>query len=125
MWVVPGQLEVVAYYAVAPTQLVRADGLSRSMLGGFTVVPAFLLARLALATALQGQGLGSEVLLDALEITVEAARRAGGRLIVVDAIDDGARAFYEHHDFTPIGDGRRLVIKVATVEARLSDPPPS
>lgn len=41
-----------------------------------------------------GTGLGSELLVDALERIVDAAQVGGGRLIVVDAIDDEARAFY-------------------------------
>ncbi|WP_341359269.1 GNAT family N-acetyltransferase [Georgenia sp. M64] len=115
MWTVRGSLSVRAYYAVAPTQLNRADGLSRSMSAGYTSVPAYLVARLAVDLELQGRGLGAELLLDALELVVEAAELGGGRLVVVDAIDEMARAFYEHHGFTRIGGSDRLVIKVATV----------
>lgn len=115
VWTVRGSLSVRAYYAVAPTQLNRADGLSRSMSAGYTSVPAYLVARLAVDLELQGRGLGAELLLDALELVVEAAELGGGRLVVVDAIDEMARAFYEHHGFTRIGGSDRLVIKVATV----------
>ncbi|WP_211338714.1 GNAT family N-acetyltransferase [Georgenia muralis] len=108
-------MSVRAYYAVAPTQLNREDGLSRSMSAGYTSVPAYLVARLAVDLELQGRGLGAELLLDALELIVEAAELGGGRLVVVDAIDEMARAFYEHHGFTRIGGSDRLVIKVATV----------
>jgi hypothetical protein len=51
---------------------------------------------------------------------VEAARRAGGRLVVVDAIDNAARRFYQRHDFEPLsGDESRLVLKLSTAARAL------
>lgn len=118
VWTQPDDTGVVAYYAVTPTQ-VRRHEVSRSLSGGVEVVPGYLLARLALDRSLHGQGLGAELLLDALELIVAAATRAAGRLIVVDAIDDAAHAFYEHHGFIPIAGERRLAMKVATARAAL------
>jgi hypothetical protein len=52
---------------------------------------------------------------------VDAARRAGGRIIVVDAIDGAAKRFYEHHDFVPVpGDDHRLVLKLDTAAKALA-----
>jgi GNAT superfamily N-acetyltransferase len=122
VWTEPGSRVVVAYYSIAPSQI-RRDGLSRSMAGGVSVVPAYLLARLALDGGLRGQGLGAELLRDALEVIIAAASQAAGRLIVVDAIDDAAAAFYRHHDFQPLsGNPFRLVMKVATARQALSLP---
>lgn len=109
----------VAYYSVAPTQLTSSELPSRSLAGGYSVAPGYLLARLALDRSLQGQGLGSELLFDALTRITDAASRAGGRLIVVDAIDQDAHGFYCHHDFQPIEGSRRLVMKIATARAVL------
>src|SRR5262249_53331438 len=82
--------------------------------------PAYLLAKLALDRSLQGQGLGSELLLDALETMMKASTAVGGRVIVVDAVDDNAYAFYQHHDFQPIpNNDKRLFIKVETVHHAL------
>ena len=39
-------------------------------------------------------------------------------MIVVDAIDAAAAAFYEHHDFVRVGESQ-LVMKVATARAAL------
>lgn len=67
-------------------------------------------ARLALDASLHGHGYGygAQVLLDALDEVVRAAEIGGGRLIVVDAIDDEAYAFYEHFDFMPVKNRRGL-----------------
>jgi GNAT superfamily N-acetyltransferase len=118
VWIPAGGREVLAYFSVAPTQVVRSE-VPRSLTGGYTVIPGYLLARLALDVRLQGQGLGSELLLDALERIVDAANVGGGRLIVVDAIDDEAHAFYRRHDFVAVPATMRLFLKVATAQAIL------
>ena len=111
---------VVGYFAVAPHLLVRNDAPPRLARGAPQQIPAILLAKLALVTSLQGQGLGAELLIHALETVVAAARRAGGRIVLVDAIDDSAREFYEHHDFVLLPDhDRRLVMKLSTVAKEL------
>lgn len=120
VWTESGSLSVVAYYAITPTQIRRVE-LSRSMAGGVSVVPGYLLARLALDRSLHGRGLGGQLLRDALEVVVAAAGHAAGRLVVVDAIDDAAAAFYRHYDFRPVaGSPHRLVMKVATARRALS-----
>jgi len=111
---------VVAYYSVVPTQVFRAE-LPRDMTGGYAVVPAYLLARLALDGTLQGQGHGSSLLVDALTTIVHASETGAGRLIVVDAIDESAASFYRKHDFKPVGvpTSNRLAMKVSTARAAL------
>lgn len=64
-------------------------------------VPVMVLARLAVATGQQGQGLGAGLLKDALLRTLQAADIAGIRAFVVHAKDDEARVFYERYDFMP------------------------
>jgi predicted GNAT family N-acyltransferase len=119
VWTRPGERTVVAYHAIAPTQLARVALPSRSLSAGFSHVPGYLIGRLALDHALHGQGLGTQLLLDALERIVEAANRAGGRVIVVDAIDETAHRFNLHHGFHGIEDSNRLVMKLATAAAVL------
>jgi len=114
VWTAPEDSRVVAYFSVCPSRIERLYVGAR-LSGGYSVVPAYLLARLALDQSLHGQGLGAQLLLDALTRIVDAAGIAGGRLTVVDAIDEQAAQFYRHHDFQPVKDNdRRLVLKVAT-----------
>lgn len=111
---------VRGYFAVAPHLLLREDAPPRLARGASREIPAILLAKLALGTSLQGQGLGSELLVHALETIVGAARRAGGRVVLVDAIDNHAKEFYEHHDFEPLpGHPRRLVMKLSSAAKAL------
>ena len=62
-------------------------------------------------------GLGGIPLHDALSRAVAASQQAGGRYLVVDALDDNARQFCEHHGFTPAPRPDRLVRKVSDIEA--------
>ena len=49
----------------------------------------------------------------------------GGKLVVVDAIDSSAAAFYAHHDFLTIPENPlRLVQKLSTVAKALDHPWP-
>ncbi|HXB66091.1 MAG TPA: GNAT family N-acetyltransferase [Solirubrobacteraceae bacterium] len=108
---------VVGYFALAP-HLVERDALPRSAgRGAPSRIPAILLGKLALDARLQGQGIGAELLTQALVMIIEAARAAGGRLVVVDAVDEKAASFYRAHDFQPSpADTRRLIMKLSTAE---------
>jgi GNAT superfamily N-acetyltransferase len=110
---------VVAYFTIAAHLFVR-DYLPRSLgRGNPAQIPAVLLARLALDKALHGQGLGGELLADALSRIVVATRVVAARFVVVDAIDEAAHGFYEHHGFRPIPNSMRLVQKVGDIAAAL------
>lgn len=111
--------KIWAYFSLAPTEVAR-DVLSRGQSSGYTTVPAYLLARLAVHAELRGLGYGGQVLVDALSRVVSAAESGGGRLVVVDAIDDTAASFYRHYDFIPVkGNPRRLVLKIASIHKLL------
>lgn len=117
--------EVGGYIAIAPHLLARDELPAAIRHGTPARIPAILLAKLALDERLHGQGLGQELLVHALTTIVHAARAAGGRVVVVDAIDDRAAHFYLAHDFTPVPDNpHRLVMKLSTAAKALGLPWP-
>ncbi len=109
---------VVAYYSLMPYLIEASDMSKRQAKGLPHRVPCYLVARLALDESLQGEGrrLGSQLLSSALLRAAGAAEEAGGRYIVVDALNERARAFYLHHGLEPL-EGRvdRLVIRVKDI----------
>lgn len=124
VWVDPPSREVVAYFTLA-AHLVRREETPKAVgHGSPDAIPAVLLARLALDRSLQGKGLGGQLLLDALERGIEASQRAAARLVVVDAIDESAAAFYRRYGFRPCPDLRRLVRKTSDIAAALGSRPP-
>ena len=109
---------VAAYYSVCPTS-VRSDELPRTVQGGNSVIPAYLLARLALDVKLQGRHLAKYLMADALETMDAAAANYGGRLIVVDAIDDALMPFYEKWGFCRIVGTNRLHLTARQLHASM------
>jgi GNAT superfamily N-acetyltransferase len=117
--------QIAGYFALAPHLLGRQEVPTRVGRGAPRHIPAILLAKLALDRNLHGQGLGAELLVRALRTTLAAARGAGGKIVVVDAVDGDAERFYEHHDFVLLpGNPRRLVRKLSTIAKALREPWP-
>ncbi|HEV3321669.1 MAG TPA: GNAT family N-acetyltransferase [Solirubrobacteraceae bacterium] len=86
-------------------------------------LPTILIARLAVDRRHQGQGLGSRLLAEALRRAVAASDAVAARLVVVDAIDDNAAAFYRRRGFTDIPENpRRLFRKIADIRRSLDTP---
>lgn len=111
---------IVGYFALAPHLVEREQAPPRIGRGAPRRIPAILLAKLALDERLQGKGLGGELLVHALTTIIAAARSAGGRVVVVDAIDADAAAFYSAHDFQPSpANPHRLVLRLSTVARAL------
>jgi GNAT superfamily N-acetyltransferase len=95
----------------AATEVVR-KGLSRHF-----PIPVAILARLAIDTRSQGQGLGARLLDDALKRVCRAAEEVAVRAVVVHAIDDRAAGFYERFGFRALGAAPRTLM-VTLIELR-------
>jgi GNAT superfamily N-acetyltransferase len=121
VWTGPDDI-VVGYFSLCPHE-VRRDVLPAALAHGSPhAVPAILLARLALDVSLHGEGLGTDLLLDALSRAADAVEIVGGRLIVVDAIDESAASFYEHHGFRAVPSRpARLFRKASDVAAAIRE----
>ncbi|MCA9599841.1 MAG: GNAT family N-acetyltransferase [Myxococcales bacterium] len=116
-----GDNAVVAYFSLA-AHLVTRNTLPRKIARGSPdAIPAILLAKLALDRTLQGQGLGGELLWDALSRAVAASDIAAARVVVVDAIDEDAARFYGHYGFVAVPRNTcRLVQKTSDIAAALA-----
>ena len=73
-------------------------------------VPVILLGQLAVDEAWRGRGLGSDLLIDAARRTLAASGVVGARAVVVQAIDDRARVFYERFGFRPFSEREPLML---------------
>lgn len=98
-YVVRAGQEVVAYDALAAGSVAQAAAPGRLRRNMPDPVPVVVLARLAVARGHQGRGLGRALLRDAVLRTLAAADVIGVRGLLVNAISDEARAFYERHGF--------------------------
>lgn len=87
--------QIVGYYSLAPTA-VATEYVPEKLRGhlGRYPVPGVLLARLAVDHRFEGQGIGGLLFMDAAIKTMHAADYAGGHLLVIDAKDARAAAWY-------------------------------
>jgi GNAT superfamily N-acetyltransferase len=93
---------VAGYYTLAVGQVLREEAPERLTKGlARHPVPIMLLARLAVDRRWQGQGVGTALLKDAMQRTLQAAEIAGIRAFAVHAKDETARKFYLKFDFIP------------------------
>jgi ribosomal protein S18 acetylase RimI-like enzyme len=82
----------------------------------YPTVPTIRMGRLAVDRADRNQGLGAALLADALSRSIDSGVAAFA--LVVDAKDDAATAFYEHHGCIPLTrQPSTLFLPLATVRA--------
>lgn len=93
--------EIAGYYALATGAIAHAEAPGRIKRNMPDPVPVIIIGRLAIASKFQGYGIGAALLRDAVLRTIQAADIAGIRAILVHAISERAKRFYEKHGFIP------------------------
>ena len=90
---------VVGYYSLAAASIMHAHATGSVRRNMPEPAPAVLIGRLALDKAWQGRGHGISLLQDAVLRIVGAAETVGVRAILVHAMSDEAKRFYERFGF--------------------------
>lgn len=112
---------VVCFFTVAPTMVKESDAPSWLMMGWPSrgiPIPGWLLGRMAVHAHHQAQGLGRRTVREALRTVASATKLTGGRVVVVDAMNDGLVDFYTKMGFDAFpGDPLRLGIAMMDVMA--------
>jgi GNAT superfamily N-acetyltransferase len=113
-YVVCAGQQVVGYYALAVGAVAHAEAPGRVRRNMPDPVPVMIIGRLAVHKNYQGRRIGPALLRDAVLRTLQAADIAGIRAILVHAISEPARRFYENCGFiaSPM-DPMTLMITVA------------
>lgn len=118
--------DLIAGYYTLSSYTVSATSLPPEItkkLPRYPQLPAILIGRLANDQRYRGQGIGSALLVDALRRIVKTTADIAAIGVVVDAKDNNARQFYEHHEFLaflddeyklflPMGTAARLIAKI-------------
>jgi len=110
-----GEQRIAGFYTLASASLLLSDlpaSLTKNSARSPSV-PAIRLGRLAVDQDFKGQCLGGALLADALERALRSEIAAYA--LMVDAKDESAVAFYQHHGFIRLPDqGRKLFLPLAT-----------
>jgi GNAT superfamily N-acetyltransferase len=115
--------EHVMGYVSLTTGSVRHDEAPKRYVRGMPAyrIPTILIARLGVDHRHQGRQLGSRLFAEALRFAVVASDAAAARLVVVDAIDEKATAFYRKRGFIDVPENPlRLYRKVSDIRRSLT-----
>ena len=108
---------VIAYYTLSTLSIELnqlPDKLARKL--PKHPVPAALIGRPAISSAAQGQGFGKLLLADAIKRTLAVGDQIAIYAMVVDAISDSAKEFYEQFGFTRLSDdSSRLFLPLKSI----------
>jgi len=112
--------DILGYYSLSAAtvllDVVPAEVAAR--LGRQQSVPTTLMGRLAVSVKRQGQGLGAQLLWDALKRSEARSRDIGSVAVIVDAKDGNAARFYEKFGFRRFADPPlRLYLMMSTIAA--------
>jgi GNAT superfamily N-acetyltransferase len=106
---------VVGYYALAAGGITSNEAPGRVRRNMPDPIPVMVLGRLAVDRREQGKGLGALLLRDAVERTRRLASEMGMAEILVHAISEEAKRFYQHWGFV------ESPLNPMTLVARLKD----
>ena len=90
---------VLGYYALAAGAVAHQDATSAVRRNMPDPVPVMVLARLAVDARVQGIKLGAALLQDAVTRVRSVAENAGVRALLVHALNERAKQFYEYYGF--------------------------
>jgi GNAT superfamily N-acetyltransferase len=114
---------VLGFYSVSPASVAydRTPELVRRGVARHEV-PAFRLARLAVALPMQGRGLGGQLLLAAGRRCLLAATEVGGVALLIDAKADRVANWYASYGAMPLLDAPlSLLLPFATIRTALAE----
>lgn len=110
---------LAGFYTLAATSIPLTE-LPESVtkkLPRYPLVPAVLIGRLAVDMRFANQGLGGALLADAIHRCIQSPPAAFA--VLVDAKDESAVSFYEHHGFIKMAEPQKLFLPLATAEKAL------
>lgn len=117
-----GDGEIAGYYTLATAQLDFSDLPAEAAKGlPKRLLPVAVLAWLGVAAHLKGQGLGKKLLAKALRDCYEAGQTFAFIAVILDCLNDDAKAFYGRFHFRELpGHPYRLFITAREVEAMMA-----
>lgn len=111
---------VVAYYALASGAVAVEVASGRFKRNMPDPIPVVVLGRLAVDQTLQSKGIGRALVQDAGQRVLQAASAIGIRGMLVHALSDEAKAFYERVGFDPSPlDPMMLMVTLADLQGAL------
>jgi predicted N-acetyltransferase YhbS len=122
-FVVCDNKRVVAYYSLAAGSIEHQFVNAKVKRNQPNPIPVVILGRLAVDKTYQNKGLGLDLVKNAIQRVFTASEAIGIRAILVHAIDESAKRFYEQKcGFTPSGfQDKTLMLLLTDIEQTFSE----
>jgi predicted GNAT family N-acyltransferase len=108
---------ILGYYTLS-SAAIKSDTLPEGHRLPYKEIPALILGRLARDVSQRGTGMGSQLMEHVLRECERVAKEIGVHLLIVDALDDEAFAYYQAWSFEPL-EGMRLFLTIKDIRATL------
>lgn len=114
--------DIMGFYSLCPAEI-SYDEVVISIKAGQPKgqkIPVFKIAQLGVDKKYQGVGIGRALFKDALLNCYNASKIAGGRAVIIDAIDDDIVSFYANYGFEPATKTSNiLMLKISKIEKNM------
>lgn len=109
---------ILGYYTLSQSSVAQGEVPieARKHVPRYPLVAATLIGQLAVSKARQGERLGAVLIADAVRRAWLTAAAAGSSMLMVDAINDRAAAFYEGNGFIRLPDSQRLILPMHVIQ---------
>jgi GNAT superfamily N-acetyltransferase len=105
---------ILAYYTLSTLSIELPPPLARKL--PRHPIPAALIGRLAVSQQVQGYGVGRMLVADAIKRILGVSNEIAIYAVVVDALNEGARRFYQQFGFVPLKvHSRRLFLPLKSL----------
>lgn len=109
---------IIGYYTLSSASIIREsilENFRKKLPQSYSNIPATLLGRLAVDKKYKGKGYGELLLIDALKRSYDASISIGSIAVIVDPIDEDAKAFYMKYGFISLPDSKKMFIAMQTI----------
>jgi len=113
------EVTVKGYYTLSNTSVNRnflPESIIKKLPPSYKLLPATLLGRLAVDINYKGQGVGTNLLMDALKRTYLSSLQIASMAVIVDPLDKEAIAFYNHFGFIELPDSGKMFLPMAQLK---------
>ena len=114
---------IIGYYTLSAVS-VKLEGIAENVakkLPRYPEVSATLLGRLAVDESFKGGGHGARLLRHALKTSLEQSEKIASAMVVVDALHESAKQFYERYDFQTMQDNPlRLYLPMSVIKKAMT-----
>ncbi|MBB71834.1 MAG: GNAT family N-acetyltransferase [Legionellales bacterium] len=110
--------QIMGYYTLSASTI-QLQNLPESLskkLPRYPLVPTTLIGRLAVDSNYQKRGIGEALLIDALRIAHKTSDEVASFAVIVDAMSESAKNFYQKYGFISLSsDSRKLYLPMKTI----------